>query len=80
MQRTQPDDAKPAKDLLGWEAPRPPRGDLVPSSQEVARAGIDVVVDGAVRHQLRIPVHREHSFRFNVNARSGDGEHRFRSS
>ena len=29
---------------------------------------------------LRIPVHREHSFRFNVNARSGDGEHRFRSS
>lgn len=29
---------------------------------------------------VRIPVHREHSFRFNVNARSGDGEHRFRSS
>ena len=29
---------------------------------------------------LRIPVHCEHSFRFNVNARSGDGEHRFRSS
>jgi len=29
---------------------------------------------------LRIPVHREHSFRFNVNARSADAEHRFRSS
>jgi len=26
---------------------------------------------------LRIPVHREHSFRFNVNARSADAEHRF---
>jgi len=29
---------------------------------------------------LRIPVHREHSFRFNVNADSADAEHRFRSS
>ncbi len=29
---------------------------------------------------VRIPVHREHSFRFNVNARSADAEHRFRSS
>jgi hypothetical protein len=27
--------------------------------------------------QMRIPVHREHSFRFNVNARSADAEHRF---
>ena len=29
---------------------------------------------------MRIPVHREHSFRFNVNADSADAEHRFRSS
>ena len=29
---------------------------------------------------MRIPVHREHPFRFNVNTDSGDGEHRFRSS
>jgi Peptidase family M23 len=29
---------------------------------------------------VRIPVHREHSFRFNVNTDSADGERRFRSS
>ena len=29
---------------------------------------------------VRIPVHREHSFRFKVNARSADAEQRFRSS
>jgi hypothetical protein len=29
---------------------------------------------------MRIPVHREHSFRFNVNTDSADGERRFRSS
>ena len=30
--------------------------------------------------EVRIPVQREHSFRFNVNAGSADAEHRFRSS
>jgi hypothetical protein len=29
---------------------------------------------------VRIPVHREHSFRFKVNADSADAEQRFRSS
>ncbi len=29
---------------------------------------------------LRIPVHREHSFRFNVNTDSGHREHGFRPS
>ena len=29
---------------------------------------------------LRIPVHREHSFRFKVNADSADAEQRFRPS
>ncbi len=29
---------------------------------------------------MRIPVHREHSFRFNVNTDSADAERRFRSS
>ena len=29
---------------------------------------------------LRIPVHREHSFRFTVNARSADAEHQVCSS
>ena len=51
MQRTQPDDAERAKDLLGWVAPGPARGDLMPSPQKVACAGIDIVVDGAVGHQ-----------------------------
>jgi len=30
--------------------------------------------------ELRIPEHREHSFRFNVNADSGHREHGFRPS
>jgi G:T-mismatch repair DNA endonuclease (very short patch repair protein) len=30
--------------------------------------------------RLRIPVHREHSFRFNVNTDSADAEQRFRPS
>jgi hypothetical protein len=30
--------------------------------------------------EMRIPVHREHSFRFNVNADSADAEQRFRPS
>jgi len=30
--------------------------------------------------KLRIPVHREHSFRFNVNTDSADAEQRFRPS
>ena len=34
----------------------------------------------SVSRYVRIPVHREHPFRFNVNTDSGDGEHRFRSS
>ena len=33
-----------------------------------------------IHDEVRIPVHREHSFRFNVNACSADAEHRFRSS
>jgi len=33
-----------------------------------------------VAADLRIPEHREHSFRFNVNADSGHREHGFRPS
>ena len=37
-------------------------------------------VDVKRLRQLRIPVHREHSFRFKVDADSADAEQRFRSS
>jgi len=33
-----------------------------------------------VHDGVRIPVHREHSFRFNVNTDSADAEQRFRPS
>src|SRR3954451_13001160 len=51
VQRTQPENAERAEDLLGWEAPGPARRDLMPSCQKVTRAGVDVVVNGAIRHQ-----------------------------
>ena len=51
VQRTQPYDAERTEDLLSREAPGPARRDLVPSCQKVTRAGVDVIVDGAVRHQ-----------------------------
>src|SRR5437879_6529605 len=51
VQRTQPGDPERAEDLLGWEAPGPTRRDLMPSCQKVTRAGVDVVVDGAIGHQ-----------------------------
>ena len=50
VQRTQPHDAERAKDLLGREAPGPARRDLMPSPQKVTRAGVDVIVDGPIRH------------------------------
>ena len=37
-------------------------------------------VQSFVNTCVRIPVHREHSFRFKVNADSADAEQRFRSS
>ena len=33
-----------------------------------------------IKAQMRIPAHREHSFRFNVNTDSGHREHGFRAS
>jgi hypothetical protein len=55
----------------------------VGSTIELPHTGIfSVSVVGESHRQaaLRIPVHREHSFRFKVNADSTDAEHRFRSS